>query len=199
MSYKQEFETVDLILASSAETRGVDAFSLALIKGERQVRKLVTHLVFQFPCFTGHDIGNLRETLGKNRRVYFEGFIRGFDALYPRTVEDLIGAGYTQLRDRIDKAVDFRNKIFHGQLTGEHLTREDLLGYVGEIRTWCESLANGACRELKYDGFARNSFQKSEIDDLSQRFNLPFAHVADYEAFIKKYLQRPPIRDRTEE
>ena len=46
-----EFRTVDLIVASSAETRGVDAFALSVIEAERQIRRLVTHLVYQFPSF----------------------------------------------------------------------------------------------------------------------------------------------------
>lgn len=45
-SATEEFSTVDLLLGSGAETRAVDAFALALIKAERQARKLVTHLVY---------------------------------------------------------------------------------------------------------------------------------------------------------
>lgn len=75
MSFKDEFVTVDLIKAFNAETGGVDAFALALIKAERQMRKLVTHLVFQFPCFQSNDVIKLRTALANNPRVYFEGFI----------------------------------------------------------------------------------------------------------------------------
>ena len=86
MNSAREFATVDLIVSSDAETRGVDAFALALIKAERQIRRLVTHLVYQFPCFTKKHIKSLRNELGKNRRVYFEGFERGFNVLYPQSV-----------------------------------------------------------------------------------------------------------------
>jgi hypothetical protein len=48
MSTEEEFATVSLILGSQAETRGVDAFALSLIKAERQIRKLVTHLCISF-------------------------------------------------------------------------------------------------------------------------------------------------------
>jgi hypothetical protein len=51
VSCEAEFATVDLIIRSNAETRGVDAFALALLKAERQIRRLFIHLVYQFPCF----------------------------------------------------------------------------------------------------------------------------------------------------
>jgi hypothetical protein len=194
MSFDDEFQTVDLILHSCAETRGVDAFTLALVKSERQIRRLVTHLVFQFPCFTVSDVGGLRASLGRNPRVFLEGFLRGFDVLCPRTVENLIGASYAQLRKRIDEAIDHRNKIFHGQLTSRSLSRKDLVEYVDDIRAWCKLLADGAYLELKYDGFVRNSFRKSEIGDLSERFKLRFSDVSDYEKFIEQHLQRRRFR-----
>ncbi len=80
-NYAQEFETVDVIINSTARTCGVDAFALSVIKAERQIRKLVTHLIYQFPCFELGDILSLRQTLVNNRGVYFEGFEKGFNAL----------------------------------------------------------------------------------------------------------------------
>ena len=117
VSTEEEFATVSLILGSQAETRGVDAFALSLIKAERQVRKLVTHLVYQFPAFGPGDVTALREALGASRRVYFSGLLTGFDALYTRPVQALWGAEYARLKPRLDEANDHRNKIFHGQLT----------------------------------------------------------------------------------
>src|SRR6267143_1430656 len=164
MSYAQEFETVDLIVASSAETRGVDAFALSLIKSERQIRRLLTLVVYKYPCFGFADIPSLRFSLSSNRNVYFEGFIRGFDTIYPRSVRDLIGQDYDRLRPRLNEAIDHRNKIFHGQLTSKSLTREELLNYVSDIRCWCKALADAALVEIGYDGFTRDSFRKSEAD-----------------------------------
>lgn len=42
-----EFDTIDLLLSSDAPTRAVDAFALAVIKIERQFRKIFTNLVYQ--------------------------------------------------------------------------------------------------------------------------------------------------------
>jgi hypothetical protein len=46
MSTSYESETVDVIVKSNSGPREVDAFALAVIKADRQLRKLLTHLVF---------------------------------------------------------------------------------------------------------------------------------------------------------
>jgi hypothetical protein len=191
MSIEQEFDTVDLILASKAPTRGVDAFALSLIKAERQIRRLFTHLIYQFPAFGSAEIPALRNVLEANRRVYFGGFLDGYDALYPRPAAALVGVDYPWLRERVNEAIEHRNKIFHGQLTSRLLSRDDLLSLADDIRSWCSALAAGASAELGYDGFARNSFRKSAVPDLWLRYRVQFATVADYENFIRANMQRP--------
>ncbi len=190
MSAADEFATVRLILGSSAETRGVDAFALSVIKAERQIRKLFTHLVYQFPAFGPSDFAPLRNTLAASRRVYFEGFVAGFDALYPRSVQALVGQNYAYLKPRLDEAIDHRNKIFHGQLTSRALTRQDLEALVADIESWCTTLATNALAELGYDGFGWNSLRKSEMPDLVARFKVQFTSLADYAAFICEKMER---------
>ncbi len=187
MSASTEFDTVDLIVNSSSETRGVDAFALAVIKAERQLRKLFTHLVFQFPCFGTSDIGALRETLANNNRIYFKETEACINAIFSSTVEELVGARYKCLRPRIEEAIEYRNKIFHGQLTQKYLSREDLLGLVCDIRAWCEALATGAASRIGYDGFTPDSFQKSSIQGLFKEFKVQFGDVNAYAQFLNQY------------
>ena len=158
MSYADEFSTVDLILNSRAETLAVDAFTLSLIKAERQLRKLFTYLVYQFPAFGPADARGLRRTLAVNSRVYFEGVMAGLDALSPVSVKDLVGQEYGRLRLRFVEFNKHRNKIFHGQGTADGLGRAYLLGGVDDIGLWCRSLCASATREFGCDGFVRNSF-----------------------------------------
>ena len=132
----------------------------------------------------------LRSVLEANRRVYFDGMLAGFDALYRQSIESLVGPDYRHLKGRLDKASTYRNKIFHGQLTADKLSRRDLLGLVDDIRGWCGKLAEGALQELGYDGFGRNSFRKSGIHDLWHRCQVEFKGIGDYEAFIRRYMQR---------
>jgi hypothetical protein len=190
LSVAEEFATVDVILGSQAETRAVDAFSLAVIKTERQARKLFTHLIYQFPAFGPADFSNLRNALAANRRVYFKGFVAGIDALYPRSVEDLVGSEYRRLRKGVDEATDHRNKIFHGQLTTYLLSREELIDFVEDLRSWCEALAKGASAEFGYDGFGRNSLHKSALPNLSSRYRVQMNSIADYTAFIRANMAR---------
>ena len=188
-SYAKEFETVDVVINSTARTCGVDAFALSVIKAERQIRKLVTHLI-PVSCFGPGDVPSLRQTLVNNRRVYFDGFENGFNALYPRSISDLVGGEYQRLHDRMMEAVDHRNKIFHGQLTSANLTRDDLLAYVADIRTWCKTLAESALADIGFDGFEWNSFQKSAVPHLEKRLKIQIAETTEYDEFVRQYIQR---------
>jgi hypothetical protein len=190
MNIDEEFKTVDAVIASNAATYAVDAFALSLIKAERQARKLFTYLVFQFPAFTKSDVPALRAALESNRCVYFDGVLAGFNTLYPQSIETLVGPDYQRLKLRLDEASSHRNKIFHGQLTAQALRRADLVSLISDIRMWCGHLARGAFGEFGYDGFGRNSFAKSARADLWRCFRVQFNNVLDYEAFIRRHMQR---------
>jgi len=189
MNFLEEFSTIDLILNSQAKTRGVDAFALALIKAEKQIRRLVTHLVYQAPAFEANDIRSLRRSLESNCKVYFEGLQRGFDALYEKSARELVGAEYERLRRRLREAATYRGKIFHGQLTAKHLPRKDLQGIVCDIRLWCLTLAENCSNEFGYDGFS-SSFHKSKVPDLHARLRTRLGSVKEYEDFIKEHMER---------
>jgi len=182
MNVDDEFATIDTLLASEAETRGVDAFALALIKAERQMRKLFTYLVFQSPAFSAGDVKALRDTLA-DRVVYFRDFISAWDKLYARSLKEIIGPDYDRLRTVLDEAIDYRNKIFHGQLTTKHLSRRDLITYAAQIRCWCRTLAAGSQLEIGYDGFGRNSFRKS-ASLLTDRLVAKMTSIRDYDNFL---------------
>jgi hypothetical protein len=196
MSVKEEFATVDILLSSDAETRGVDAFALALIKAERQMRKLVTYLVFQSDALGPAHVAALRNALAA-RRVFFRHFLAAWDDLYARPLRELIGTDYERLRSRLSEATDYRNKIFHGQLTLKCLSRDDLKGYVTDIRSWCESLAVAALREIGYDGFDRSSpsgsFRKAGDVTVSARIIRKIQSVQDYETYLNELEKRPNI------
>lgn len=193
MSFADEFLTVDAVLSTHARTSNVDAFSLSLIKAEKQIRKLFTHLVFQYPCFSYSDVIGLREALANNRRVFFEGFEQGINLIYPRSIESLIGSNYGHLNKRLLEAIEHRNKIFHGQITKNGLSENDLKAYVDDIRKWCEILSREALTEIHYDGFQWNSFRKSDIQDIHNKYKFPkpITGVQDYEAFIYAHMRRP--------
>ncbi len=98
MTIADEFKTVDLVLESDAETRGVDAFALSLIKAEKQARRLVTYLVYQQPWCGPPTAKTLVDELANSKNVYFKGLVKGWDALYPSTVQTLVGVDYPRPR-----------------------------------------------------------------------------------------------------
>ncbi len=190
MSVRDQFETVDLLLASHAETRGMDAFALSLIKAERQARRLVTYLVYQYPWCDRQRVPDLRKALEDSKKVYFEGILAGWDALYPRSVEQVIGRDYARLKPRLQEATGYRNKIFHGQLTSKGLSRQSLLALVRDIRAWCEAFGRGAEAEVGYDGCGRNSFRKArDAADVCGRYKVQLADVAAYRQFICRHVE----------
>jgi hypothetical protein len=198
MSYSEEFLTVDLVMGSKAETRAVDAFALALIKAERQVRKLFTFLVYQFPAFSKGDGKRLRETLAASTRVYFKGVVAGIDALSPVTVKELVGPEYDRLWGRFTEFGKQRNKIFHGQLTPDGVSREELLKNVGDIRLWCQTLGASTMHEFGCDGFERNSYRKSVLPKLWMRLRTQIESHDAYAAFIRKNMEvSKPARQQT--
>jgi hypothetical protein len=167
----------------------VDAFSLSLIKAEKQIRKLFTHLAFQSVNFNYKDSKEMREVLAGFRNVYFAGFIRGINQLSNRTLEDIFGEEYQTAYGKLIIATNYRNKIFHGQLTNENLSAKDLNQTVNDIKAWCLQLSKVTEQEFSYCGFARNSFQKSK-KDLSNIVNAPFNNTEEYRLFIHEHMRR---------
>lgn len=182
MDINDEFATVDAVLASGAETRGVDAFALALIKAERQMRKLFTYLVFQADAFTSDNVPTLKSSLA-GRRVYFRDFVVAWNKLCSCPLREIVGPDYDRLGTVLERANGYRNKIFHGQLTAEGLSRDDLIALTTDIRSWCRALADGAQRELGYDGFGRNSFRKADRS-LQRLLAARIRNVADYDQLL---------------
>mgnify|MGYP001559003844 CR=1 FL=1 len=190
MSYAREFATIELLVSSDAETRGVDAFALSIIKMERQLRRLFTFSIFQYPCFSDGSIQELKDALAAER-IYFEGFIKGFDAIHPKSIADLIGADYTRLHPVLAIVTRHRNKIFHGQLTGEDLSRRDLLGHVAALQDWCRLLGEGARCYMGYEGFD-NSFRKAADAAFVSGYKLQLSRINDYKKLLKNTLSGKP-------
>jgi hypothetical protein len=189
-NFEMEFQTVNILLKSDCETRGIDAFSLSIIKTERQMRKLFTHLIFQFPAFTFLQISQLIDALAKNKKVYFEGFIKGFDKIYPKTIQQIYGRNYERDLKTLKGYLEIRNKIFHGQLSGKDLSRKELYEIVDKISGWCLVLSRNAKDILGYDGFARKSYQKSKIPDAFSNLKIEIESIDEYKNFIRKNMQR---------
>lgn len=182
-----EFDTIDLLLNSDAQTRAVDAFALAVIKIERQLRKIFTYLVYQAECFGCDDVSELRNTLFLNKGIYFSQTESCFNALSAIPIEEMIGKDYECLRGRIQEAIGYRNKIFHGQLTQKNLTAIDLENLIVDMRRWSEILATTADQHFGYDGIKRNSFHKAASADIHSLIKIKLTSIKDYAGLLKAH------------
>ena len=164
----ETFKIVDEIRKTESRTKGVDAFSLAWIRAERQIRRLLTSLVFQAKVFDESHTPALVKTLQDKKRpyLYFSHFRDSIFALAAIPIGDLVGKDYVRLNERMNEAWKYRQKIFHGLLTGDRLTTGELLSLEDDIRAWCKNLSNGArSNELRWVRW--KVFQKT-----SRRFGL---------------------------
>ncbi|ANK98789.1 MULTISPECIES: hypothetical protein [Rhizobium] len=165
--FESEFKSVDLLLESECESRGVDGFCLAWIKFERQLRKLTANLIYQASDIKAADAGKIREAFYGHGSLDYNSFIGAIHHLSGVSVGDLIGDRYRILKKEIGVCYRNRQKIFHGQQTGQSLDREALLTRIASIREWCQLLAAGAADRYGYDGFTGNtSLFKTDRPDI---------------------------------
>lgn len=187
MNYETDFASVDLILKTDLETRGVDSFILSFIKCEKQARRLFTFLIFQNPSYSLSDYSALRTTLAKNRNIYFSNFIKGINLIAPKPISTIYGSDYNSDINNIILFANDRNKIFHGQITSSGLTRKDLIDRVNAIQKWCMHLGHSMKNEIGYDGFS-DSYVKASYNIAIKNTN-KFDTLTNYEQFLKVELK----------
>jgi hypothetical protein len=187
MSLQAEFAVVDFIKNSGAATLGVDALTLSIVKLERQLRRLFIHLVFQCDAFDDQSVPDLLATLERFGDVNVTGFIKGIDVLARCSIADMVGGTYFETRLKLREIYKVRNKVFHGQLSGLCLDRDQLLEMVATVRGWCELLAAGAIAHIGYDGFERDSYRNS-ANALAAEYREQLASVDAYRVFIRQHV-----------
>lgn len=183
---EDEFKIIDCVLGSGLETRGVDAFCLAWIKYERQQRKICSFLIFQASVIKPDQASSVRQALANNKGIAHTGFRGGIQRLTGLRFKDEFGDRYGPLNAALDQASKARDKIFHGQQTGQGYSREQLLAKVDSIREWCALLAALGAAKFGYDGFsATNSMFKVKNAQLTSTVDKALGKLG-WEAFINQ-------------
>src|SRR5260370_42338688 len=118
---QEEFATVETLWHSTGKTRRVDALMLSWVKYEKQLRRLFCFFVFQHPKITANQIDAVITVLAENRNLYPETFIAGIKALGVMSVPDLLGRSHGELWPQITRIKKYRNKLMHGQITGQNI------------------------------------------------------------------------------
>jgi hypothetical protein len=181
-----EFATLEAIWHSAAETRRVDAMVLAWIKYEKQLRRLFCFLVFQHPRIGAGDIDQVIAVMAANRKLYPDTFIKGIDALGPLTVRQLLGSQYGPLSAQIRRIKDYRNKLIHGQVTGQKITSKQLEKDVLWIIQWVHNLATSADSVFGYDGLRRNTYRAAKSGPLNSAQTYPFSNTRQFKSWLNK-------------
>lgn len=174
---KIEFATVEVIWHSTAETRRVDALLLSWVKYEKQLRRLFSFFIFQHPKITADKIDSVISAFAGNRNLCPETFISGISSLGVTPLPKLLGDIHTKLWPEITRIKKYRNKIMHGQHTGEGITSLQLEYDVILLVTWISSLAQAALHTYGYDGIKRKTYiaakQSAKISVEKYPFSTP--------------------------
>jgi hypothetical protein len=184
--FAEEMATVDAVLASGATTRRTDAFVLTWVKMEKQLRRLFSFIVYQNPAFSKSDENALVKVFVDNNHLYADSFIKCINALGTKTVADLVGQDYAHYQTEIKRIKKYRNKILHGQITGENLQSPQLEKDIKLLRKWIEDLAEGGVNSFGYDGIARNTFRKAKAVSAIASIQYPFSTVDAFKKWLRK-------------
>lgn len=183
---KEEFSTVESLWISNAKTKRVDALILTWVKYEKQLRRLFSFLVFQHPAITSEKIDSIISVLVKNRKLYPETFVALIKELGVKSIPQLVAERYDYLSKEITRIKGYRNKLMHGQITGENISSAQLEKDVTILVEWISTIASAAENEFGYDGMQRNTYSKAKSTSKIAIENYPFGNAADLKSWLNK-------------
>lgn len=186
-----EFETVDILVKSHTKSGRTDAFIIAFTKMEKQVRRIFTYLVYQYPVFNLNHYRQIIDTVASKRYLYFRNFIQGFDAICPKSFESIVGAQpFSQLLTiDLPRIKSYRDKILHGQPTGKNLAAEDLVKEIDLMRNWCLLVATNMDAEIGFDGLQWNSFRKNNLKNIATTYKVNITTIQGIDDFIENNMK----------
>lgn len=183
---KPEFATVEAIWYTDGETRRVDALILTWVKYEKQLRRLFSFFIFQHPMITASKLDQVITAFAENRNLYPETFISGIKQLGVTPIPKLLGSTHTQLWTEIKRIKKYRNKLMHGQLTGQGIKSSQLEQDVFHIVKWISAVAQAANAAFGYDGLKRNTYFQAKASANIHVQNYPFSTPAELNRWLSK-------------
>lgn len=152
---KEEFSTVEALWHCNGSTRRVDALVVSWVKYEKQLRRLFSFFVFQHPKITEKSLDSVLAAFVANRNLNPETFILGIKELGLTPIPKLLGDSHSGLWAEIKRIKIYRNKIMHGQQTGQGIPSAQLEKDVIHIINWMSALAAASDSAYGYDGLRR--------------------------------------------
>ncbi|WOB06898.1 hypothetical protein [Piscinibacter gummiphilus] len=181
----QEFATVVAVWSSGGTTRRVDALLLSWVKYEKQLRRLFCFLVYQHPKISEQQVEGLVAVLVENRNLKPETFVKAIDALKVDSVATIVGEHYTRLQKEVRRIKQYRNKLMHGQISGQRITSRQIEQDVKILIEWVAALAAGSQARFGYDGIGRNTYRAAKAKADIAVTDYPFTNVAEFKAWLQ--------------
>lgn len=181
-----EFATVEAIWNTNGETRRVDALVLSWVKYEKQLRRLFSFFVFQHSKITASKLDAVISAFSDNRNLYPETFISGIKALGVTPLPKLLGDSHARLWSEIVRIKRYRNKLMHGQHTGQAIKSPQLEQDVIHIINWISAVAQAADAAFGYDGLRRNTYVAAKASANLHVHNYPFSTPAELKEWLSK-------------
>jgi hypothetical protein len=180
----KEFETVQAVIRSDGSSRRVDALLLTWVKYEKQLRRLFCFLVFQHASVDKENLEDMVEAISGNNRLYPETFQKGINQLNNGNVADLVGDRYSKLSAELTRIRAYRNKLMHGQITGQRISSRTLERDVHILVDWIAALAAGASQSFGYDGISRNTYRAAKESSKIAISSYPFTNSDEFKIWL---------------
>lgn len=183
---KEEFATIEDILAGNGKTKGVDALLLGWIKYEKQLRRLFSFFIFQHPAITKESRDDVIAMLANNTHIYPKTLIKAIEKLGVTTIPILLGEKHQAMCDEIFRIKKYRDKLMHGQLTGTSIESPQLEQDLRHIIAWVDALAQAAEMAFGYDGLKRNTYKFAKNTAPIYVQNYPFSNLEELKIWVSK-------------
>ena len=96
----------------------------------------------------------------------------------------MVGERHSALNEEIGKIGRYRNKIMHGQLSGDNISVETLINDAQILVDWMDLLGAGAIEHFGYDGIEPNTYCKAMQNKESIEGYEKFASLEELKKFI---------------
>lgn len=179
-----EFATVKAIWNTSGKTRRVDSLLLSWVKYEKQLRHLFSFFVFQHPKITKRNLNAVIIAFSDNRNLCPETCITGIEKLGVTSLPKLLGNSHANLWSEITRIKKYRNKLMHGQLTGQGIKSPQLEQDVIRIINWISAVAQAADATFGYDGLRRNTYAAAKASPNIHAQKFPFSTTAELKTWL---------------
>lgn len=100
-------------------------------------------------------------------------------------VPQLLGAKYALLEPELRRIKGYRNKLMHGQITGQNITSRQIERDVHHLIDWVATLGVASAAEFGYDGIQRNTFRSAKAVAKSAVASYPFSGASEFKSWLK--------------